>query len=46
MKNWAEIHICLRPGDAEVAHVGPRTDKLTEVVQEEAKGNSENVEFL
>lgn len=39
----AKIYICLKRNDAEVAHVEPQADKLTEVVQAETKGDSENV---
>lgn len=41
----AKIYICLKQGDAEMAHVEPQADKLTEVIQEENKGDSENVSF-
>ena len=41
----AKIYICLKQGDAEMAHVEPQADKLTEVIQAENKGDSENVSF-
>ena len=41
----AKIYICLKQGDAEMAHVEPQADKLTEVLQAENKGDSENVSF-
>lgn len=45
MRVRAKIYICLNQGDAEMAHVEPQADKLTEVVQAENKGDSDNVSF-
>lgn len=45
MRVRAKIYICLKQGDAEMAHVEPQADKLTEVVQAENKGDSDNVSF-
>ena len=39
----AKIYICLKQNNAAMAHVEPQADKLTEVVQAETKGDSENV---